>query len=233
MSCFFLRILTLTAGLFLLSPFFGRDLQAQEEETPKETASEKADDKVGSLKKKMLDLEKMKGERNKILARIKQIDAIIIPIQEKLVVEVVGLDVDEYRALKMQAENSSVGSQYFPKLRKGYTADLGGASAYFDEAYEALSKGKLWVGREEKLIQDDVALLASVDVDVTEAMMKLPNGRELVALMQERADLRSKLEASSPLFNYLVERRRWWSAYPDYIDTLKADHPAATAPPAP
>jgi hypothetical protein len=223
-----LRLRGLVSVILLLA--FMPCLQAQQDDGAA-FAAKKKDGEPGSLKQKTLDVEKMKGERNKILARIKEIDAIITPVREKIVVEVVGLDVEEYRALKMQSDNAGIGSKYFPALRKIYTTDMAGAGLYFDEAYEALSRGKLWVGREEKLIDEDIQLQTSVEAEITEAMSALPNGAGLLQLMAEKEELLGRLKASSPLLNYLTERRRWWDAYPDYIDTLKGDHPATTPAP--
>jgi hypothetical protein len=73
-------------------------------------------------------------------------------------------------------------------------------------------------------------LAQSVEAEITDAMGKLPNGPTLLALMAERAELAAKLQASSPLFDYLKERRRWWDNYPDYVNTLNRGTPLVPAP---
>jgi len=174
-------------------------------------------------KLKDINLAEMKMDRAKMLKRIGEIDAKVNPVKERLVGELFGLLPEEYYALQFEAENPDSGSRYFPKVRKVYTSSLEGAAMYFDEAYEALRQNELWHGKEEALIQKDVALFALMEGEVAVAIAKLPNGEELTKMIAERADLMSRLNQSAPLYEYLTERRGWWRAYPNYMDNLKQE----------
>jgi len=177
----------------------------------------------GKPKLKDINLAEMKKEREKTLKRIGEIDAKVNPVKERLVGELFGLIPEEYYALQNQAENPDSGSRYFPRMRKIYFASLEGAAIYFDEAFEALRQNEFWHGREEALIQKDVALFGMMEGEVSVAIAKLPNGADLTKMIAERAELMGKLNQSAPLYEYLTERRGWWRAYPNYLQTLEQE----------
>lgn len=209
----------------LMVPLQARAQETKEISAPLPSAPSQPKEKEGSApakpKLKDINIGEMKKDREKMLKRIAEIDAKVNPVKERLVGELFGLVPEEYYALQLQAESPDSGSRYFPKLRRIYTSSLEGAAMYFDESYEALRQNEFWHGREEALIQKDVALFGMMEAEVAVAIAKLPNGGELTKMISERAELMGKLNQSAPLYEYLTERRGWWRAYPNYMENLQ------------
>lgn len=172
-----------------------------------------------------LDVRKMAQEhsdfRQKAVKRIMEIDATIEPVLARTAAELFKITPDEYQFLRLQAmsENSA---QVLKKTLEGVNYDeVLQLLDYFDAAYAALQSGQYWIGQEESLIPKDKQLYEAMQVEIEKALSATEEGRKVLALIVEREELVQELDQPKPILEYLVERRKWWDAFPGYKDVLK------------
>lgn len=162
-------------------------------------------------------------------ARIKEIEGILFPYEDKLAVEIFFMAPGEYNFLRHQAEAARIAGRFFQAQQQIDRSSWDGVSIFFDTAYDSMRSGYLWVGREQSLINEDVQLFNDLRNKVQEEMRNRPDGATMLKLAQERDQLLGKARASAPLLKYFSERRQWWKNYPDYEATIKQSA-GATAP---
>ncbi len=172
-----------------------------------------------------LDIRKMAQEhrdfRQKAVQRIMEIDAIIEPLLAKTAAELFRISEDEYKFLRLQAASKN-SAQTLKKTMEGIDYDeVLQLLDYYDAAFVALQNGQYWIGREESLIPKDNQLYEAMQVEVEKALSATEEGRETLALIAEREELVEQLSQPKPILEYLVERRKWWDAFPGYEDTLQ------------
>jgi hypothetical protein len=172
-------------------------------------------------------VKKIEKERETAIARIAEIDKKVNPILEETAKKTFGIEKEEYAVLKMQSESRRSAS-FFSRQRNLDRNDLGAILDYFDGAYAALQSGDYWYGEEERLVQEDASLFGTLQAEVLKNVQTRPDGAEILAMIEERKQLVSKLGTSQPLYRYLTERRQWWTSYPEYVESLKTDVEAAS-----
>lgn len=165
---------------------------------------------------------KIEKDREKALARIGEIDKKVNPILEETAKKTFGIEKEEYAVLKMQSESRRSAS-FFSRQRNLDRNDVDAILDYFDGAYAALQSGDYWYGEEERLVQEDASLFGTLQTEVLKNVQMRADGAEILAMIEERKQLVSKLGASQPLYRYLTERRQWWTSYPEYLESLKTD----------
>ncbi|NJK91781.1 MAG: hypothetical protein HC904_08145 [Blastochloris sp.] len=166
---------------------------------------------------------KIKKENSEAIARIKEIEAFVYPIQEEEAQKTFGLEKGEFTFLRMQTEVPQSASEYFQKRQSIDRDSMDGIVAFFDETYEALQAGELWVGREGGLVNEDSALYNELLTKVMEGIQKRADGEKIIKMLAERDMLLAKLKTSKPLYKYFSERRLWWKSYPDYEQTIRVN----------
>jgi hypothetical protein len=165
-------------------------------------------------------VKQMNEEAAKDEARIKEIEALLFPYEDKIAQELFFMTAGEYTFLRRQANSSRTAAQYFQAQQQIDRSSWDGVSFFFDTAYDAVRAGYLWVGREQGLVNEDVQLFNDIRTKVQEEMRKRPDGQEMLKLAAERDQLVGKSRASAPLLKYFNERRQWWKSYPDYEATI-------------
>jgi hypothetical protein len=165
-------------------------------------------------------IKRMNEEAAKDKARIKEIEALLFPYEDKIAQELFFMAPGEYTFLRRQADQARTAAQYFQAQQQIDRSSWDGVSFFFDTAYDALRAGYLWVGREQELINADIELFNDIRAKVQEEMRKRPNGQEMLKLAAERDQLLGKSRASEPLLKYFNERRLWWKSYQDYEATI-------------
>lgn len=165
-------------------------------------------------------VKQMNEEARKDKARIKEIEALLFPYEDKIAQELFFMTAGEYTFLRRQADGSRTAAQYFQAQQQIDRSSWDGVSFFFDTAYDAVRAGYLWVGREQGLVNEDVQLFNDIRTKVQEEMRKRPDGQEMLKLAAERDQLVGKSRASAPLLKYFNERRQWWKSYPDYEATI-------------
>jgi hypothetical protein len=166
-------------------------------------------------------IKELRETRKKASARIQQIDAVLIPVKEEIAAKLFEITKEEYRALLLQSKRPDVAARYFQKMQAAYTATQDGIAQYFDDVYESLLAGHLWMGREDSLVKQDAEMFNEMEKQVLEGMKKLSNWPELQKLIEEREKLELASSIPDPFIKYHLERRAWWRNYPDYIPTLQ------------
>jgi hypothetical protein len=165
-------------------------------------------------------LDQLNAEDKKNRDRIKEIEAILFPYEDKIAVELFFFTPGEYGFLRRQTEGARSATQFFEAQSRIDRSSWDGVSFFFDLAYDSLRAGYLWVGREQALITEDTKLYNDIRSKVQEEMRKRPDGEAILKLSAERDALLSKAKTSEPLLKYFNERRQWWKSYPDYESTL-------------
>lgn len=161
-------------------------------------------------------LKQLNEQARKDQERIREIEGILFPYEDKVAVEVFFFAPGEYTFLRKQSEGARTATQFFQAQTQIDRSSWDGVSLFFDMAYDAMRAGYLWVGREQGLINEDVQLFNELRTKVQEEIRKRPEGAEMMKLAQEREQLLAKAKTSAPLLKYFNERRQWWKGYPDY-----------------
>jgi len=176
-----------------------------------------------------LDIDTMASEmedfRQKAVRRILEIDEIVEPALTNQAVELFRISADEYRFLRLQA-TAPESSQSFKKAIDGIGAEAEYDEIlqildYYDAAFTALRNGQFWIGREESLIPKDQQLYQAMQKEIEKALSATEKGREILALIAEREELKEQLSQPQPILEYLIERRRWWTSFPEYEKALE------------
>jgi hypothetical protein len=166
-------------------------------------------------------LENLLKEETQAKARIKEIEAIVFPIQDEIAQKQFFFSPGEYAFLRMQSETSGTSGKFFEAQRRIDQDSWAGVADAFDIAYEAIRQGQLWVGREQSLLAEDAALYGDLKSKVTAAIQQRPDGAKIMDLINERDQLLNRAKASGPMLKYLSERRQWWERYPEYMQTVR------------
>lgn len=163
-------------------------------------------------------LEEMRYTRkNEILKRIREIHAVVEKAFADQAPKLFGISKEEYIFLSRQAQvQSETLSKFFEVGRSRGLNTIEEASLYFDNAFQALQAGEYWFGREESLVEKDRSLHSSMDQAIAVELAKTEEGMKILDLRKEKQQLLSELKDQQPIYEYLLERRRWWRYYPDY-----------------
>jgi|GEM_PF-877702 len=209
--------------LFGLVPLAGQDTPAGTEPAPAPAPDAGAQPEAPEVKASNARelLEKLNAEAKRDAERIKEIESILFPYEDKVAMELFFMASGEYAFLRRQSESARTAGRFFQAQQQIDRSSWDGVSIFFDTAYDAMRSGYLWVGREQGLINEDVQLFNDLRTKVQEEMAKRPDGQAMLKLAQERDALLGKSRASAPLLKYFNERRQWWKGYPDYEATVK------------
>ncbi|MEM1157158.1 MAG: hypothetical protein AAF649_04315 [Verrucomicrobiota bacterium] len=171
--------------------------------------------------------EAMDTEASKILKRIQEIDSIVNQAYARKAAEIYGIETSEYDFLRRQSEvNSQPLVQFFRSDRRTQLNAIEEAHQYFTYAYDAINKNEYWYGREETLLSKDKALFQTMKSKIATELALTTEGTQILDLETEKNRLLELLETQKPLFEYLIERRKWWKVYPDYeelVDQIEAE----------
>ncbi len=227
--------LTLIFGAVTVLPLTAQDLVAPLPAGDQEPVNplEELPIENGKINVKKLT-DSMDTEATKVLARINEIDAIVNKAYAKKAVEVYGLEEEEYDFLRRQSEvDNKPLIDFFRAERRSDLNAIEEAHQYFTYAYDAISKNEFWYGREETLLAKDKALFQTMKQKVATELAGTEEGMKILDLEAEKKRLLSLMESQKPLFEYLVERRKWWKIYPDYenlVDAIEEENNQNLAP---
>lgn len=172
-------------------------------------------------------IRKMDAEATKILDRIEEIDQIVNKAYAEKAAEIYGIEASEYDFLRRQGEvDKRPLVEFFKADRSSRLNAVDEAERYFANAYEAIRRNEWWFGREETLLQSDKALYGIMKKKVAVALASTEEGKKILDLEAEKKRLLQQMENQKPLFEYLIERRKWWEVYPDYqklVDQINAE----------
>jgi len=171
-------------------------------------------------------LQKARDARTQeIIERIREIDAVVSKAFAEQAPKLFGITPEEFDFLRRQAEvESSALTDYFKANRRSGLNTIEEADMYFDNAYQALQAGEFWFGREESLLEKDKSLYNSMAQAIAVELAKTEEGMKILDLRSEKQELISELKDQQPIYEYLLERRRWWRYYPDYEALLNNLH---------
>jgi len=163
----------------------------------------------------------MDTEATKILDRIKEIDNIIHKAYADKAAEVYGIEPGEYNFMRRQSEvDSKPLVDFFRADRRTRLNAIEEAHQYFTYAYDAINKNEFWYGREETLLAKDKELFQTMKSKVAAELAATQEGMKILDLEAEKRRLLQLMENQKPLFEYLIERRKWWETYPDYQELV-------------
>jgi hypothetical protein len=212
---------TLLSAVSLHSQEAGSEANPPAAETPAASTAAPAPPPTKAPANTQQLLESMLKEETAAKARIKEIEAIVFPIQDEIAQKQFFFSPGEYAFLRMQSETASSTAKFFEAQRRIDQDSWEGVADAFDIAYEAIRQGQLWVGREQSLVAEDAALYSDLKSKVTAAIQQRPDGKKIMALIEERDQLLNRTKASGPMLKYLSERRQWWERYPEYMQTVR------------
>jgi len=212
-----------------------QDFEAKLPETPQPFTSELEELPIegGKINVKKLT-EVMDAEAAKILDRISEIDGIVNTAYASKAAEIYGIDASEYDFLRRQAEvDNQPLRQFFSNDRYYRRSTVEEVYQYFNYAYDAINKNELWFGREDSLLAKDKALFNTMKSKVSSELATTPEGKKVLDLEAEKNRLLELLKNQKPLFEYLIERRKWWETYPDYenlVDQIEKENKLKLTP---
>jgi hypothetical protein len=171
---------------------------------------------VGELIKKV-------GEQNDTAKkRIAEIDAYVNPILGGIANQLYGISDDEYQFL-MSESRARRSAMVFRRQQQADSQTQAGILEYYNSAYTALQGRDFWFGNEQSLVPQDNALYQLMKTDIMAALAKRPDGEKIRGMLTERETLASRLSTNLPLYNYLSQRRKWWTNYPEYMKAVQQE----------
>jgi len=157
-----------------------------------------------------------------VMEKVRELDQTIARAFATEASTLFGISEEEYLFLHQQSNvDSAPLTQFFKSGRRSSLNPIEEANRYFENAYQAITSGEYWFGREESLLVKDRQLYEQINQAVAAKLAKTEEGMKILDLRKERQALLSSLEEQAPLYEYLVERRQWWRYYPDYRDLLQ------------
>ncbi|MEM6885627.1 MAG: hypothetical protein AAF571_11390 [Verrucomicrobiota bacterium] len=221
-------ILLLILTIWCPGSVIAQDFEATlpEDRTVDPNTLEKLPIEDGKINVKKLT-ETMDTEATKILDRIREIDSIVHKAYAEKAAEIYGIEAGEYDFLRRQSEvDSKPLTQFFKSDRSTRLNAIEEAHQYFTHAYDAINKNEFWFGREETLLAKDKALFKTMQGKVATELAASAEGKKVLDLEAEKRRLLQLMETQKPLFEYLIERRKWWETYPDYeelVDQIESE----------